>query len=165
VDTARGPLPVGPQAADFRHQEYSLRASRRLIWMIASVHLLAAGMVLGVFGTAGRGAWLVALPVIALLRAMRVELQRGRSKMNLCPDGRVSIEGPGGVVWSSLVSGHVDLGWAVWVHGSTPRPTSRNPFGPSLMLLQDHFVRRSDWRLLRVWLRHGPGATISSGDA
>lgn len=125
-----------------------LRASRRMIWLNAAIHLVAA---LSFLQSAFHPAVLVvAWAVLAwsFRHGVRREEAKGLAALTLGDDGALHVESVDGEVRGRALGSSVDFGWALWLHWE-----GRERRRGALMLLPDN-LGETGWRGLRIWMRH-----------
>lgn len=145
----------------------ALRPSRRVMASILALHVgaglalfhvpalsLARGALLSMSTLAPLAAWGAVL--LSLVLALRAELAKRGVVLTLHGNGLLS-HGEGAVSRSfALADGHVDLGWAVWLPLAEEQIGVRRGsswFGSRLMLTRAN-LPESQWRPLRIWIRH-----------
>ena len=154
-------------------REIRMQPSRAVMASVLVAHLAAALALFHVFGSGVgvedevvNGARVAALLMVwgvllaTLWHGLRAEAAKRGVSILLEPGGELvwfASDVEQGVLCGTAPSATVDLGWAVWL-----RPVPRVEMGegtgmpapvPWLMLVRAN-VGGSDWRALKIWLRH-----------
>jgi hypothetical protein len=140
--------------------EIQLQSSIRLRTLLLGFH--------GLTGVAfAAAAWRV-LPAVAIVTMLLVlvasafmadRAERKKSGLTLLLDeqGLLNIT-PGGIEGGQMLSSCADLGWAVWLHWSAPPIGLDTAMRRGYMMLAPDNLPTTEWRGLRIWLRHRAGA-------
>lgn len=131
-----------------------LRSSKRMIFLNAAIHLVAAFSFLR---SSFHAAWIIlALAVLgwSFWRGLRHEEAKGLCALTLEDGGGLRLERLDGEARGQALGSSADFGWALWLHWRGSGSGGRRG---ALMLLPDN-LGESAWRGLRIWLRHKAGA-------
>ena len=136
--------------------------------MIAAIHLVAAIAVSQLHLS------LAALSCIWMVIAVAGAVSVWRDSVRVIPnldfagDGSLAIATDGGLMQARLLPSSTDFAWAIWLHWREQTPADhqgrRRRRSGALMLMPDQCTA-SEWRQLRIWLRHCSGVGLSADRA
>jgi hypothetical protein len=139
--------------------ELALAPSRRMLILVAAIHLVAA--IAFLFSSLSWLIRLLALLVLAgsLRAAVRNERAKAGTVLVLDNSGTLATTRAGDPRFGRPERSCTDFGWAVWLQWRMIG-VSGHPSGPreTLMLLPDN-LPDGTWRGLRIWLKHKALAT------
>ncbi|MBI1907302.1 MAG: hypothetical protein HYS20_13885 [Rhodocyclales bacterium] len=144
--------------------EIKLHSSIRQRALLVGFHSLTAVAL-------AAAAWRV-LPAVAIATMLlaltgstfladRAERKKSELTLLLDEQGLLTIT-PAGIEGAQMLAGCADLGWAVWLHWNAPAIGPDAAMRRGYMMLVPDNLPPTEWRGLRIWLRHRAGAQHSA---
>ena len=133
--------------------EIRLVPSRRALFLVAAIHLIAAiAFLLSALPWAVRILALIALSG-SLFMALRAEQAKAAFLIVLENSGMLAVRGETEIMQAAPERDCADFGWAVWLQWRTCASPEARRRPTAMMLLPDN-LPAGLWRVLRIWLKH-----------